>query len=408
MSMTLLLADPNPTTQRIVSLAFAKEDIRVVTADDGDQAIRMIESTKPDIVLADVTMKRTGYDVSAFVKQRPELSHIPVLLLAGSLEPVDSARAAAAQCDGVLTKPFDAHRAVARVKELLSGMKGDASQILSGVPRPIERLIEPREPIAPPAPERKEEPPLKLVSKAQMPLPKKEPELDWPAPQAAAPPRLAPVPPVAPVASTIPDDDPLAKYFDQLDAAFERLEATPVAQGPGTGKPSGPAPPGNDDPTVALDVPTVSALLGEPRDEPRPGRLTPPKPDANEILFGASPVAPSPAQPATADSRRGESRSRSAPWPAPADQRRSAIADAFEALLAIEEEQRKFAEAAEQVASQPPMLTDAVLDDIAARVVERLSPEVHNELVTRIVSEVAERLVRQEIDRIRKSGQPGK
>lgn len=400
MSMTLLLADPNPTTQRIVSMAFAKEDIHVVTADDGDQAIKMIESAKPDIVLADVTMSRTGYDVSAFVKQRPELSHIPVLLLAGSLEPVDSARAAAAQCDGVMTKPFDPQRAVARVKELLSGIKGDASQILSGVPRPIERLIEPRQPIVPLVPERKEEPPLKLVSKAQMPPPKKEQDLDWPATPAPAPPRLAPVAPVAPVASTVSDDDPLAKYFDQLDAAFERLDATPVP-GPAAGRGA----PGSDDPTVALDVPTVSALLGEPRDEPRTGRLTPPKPDANEILFGVSPVAPSPAQPpATSDSRRGETTSRSAPWPAPAEQRRSAIADAFEALLAIEEEQRKFADAAEQAASHAPVLTDAVLDDIAERVVERLSPEVHNELVTRIVSEVAERLVRQEIDRIRRSG----
>jgi two-component system cell cycle response regulator DivK len=405
MSLTLLLADPNPTTQRIVSMVFAKEDIRVVTADDGDQAIKMIESAKPDIVLADVAMKRTGYDVSAFVKQRPELAHIPVLLLAGSLEPVDGARAAAAQCDGVLTKPFDPQKAVARVKELLGGIKGDASQILSGVPRPIERLIEPRQPIAPPAPERKEESPLKLVSKAQTP-PKDDTELDWPSMPPPAPPRLAPVVPVAPVASTIPDDDPLAKYFDQLDAAFERLDATPVARGPGSGKDSEKDLPGSDDPTVALDVPTVSALLGEPHEEPRPGRLTHPKPDANEILFGAAPVAPSPAQPpATADSRRGQSTSRSAPWPAPAEQRRSAIADAFEALLAIEEEQRKFAEAAEQAAAQPPAMTDAVLDDIAARVVERLSPEVHNELVTRIVSEVAERLVRQEIERIRQSGQ---
>jgi CheY-like chemotaxis protein len=399
MPITLLLADPNPTTQRLVSMVFAKEDIRVVTADDGDQAIRMIESAKPDIVLADVTMKRTGYDVAAFVKQKPELSHIPVLLLAGSLEPVDSARAAAAQCDGVLTKPFDPQKVVMRVKELLSGIKGDASQVLSGVPRPIERLIEPREPIAP-LPERKDEPPLKLVSKAPIPPAKKDEELDWPAMPAPAPPRLAPVAPMAPVASTVPDDDPLAKYFDQLDAAFERLDATPVAQGPASGR----ALSGSDDPTTALDVPTVSALLGEPRDEPKPGRLTPPKPDAKEILFGASPVAPPSAPPpASTDSPRGEVK-RSAPWPAPAEQRRSAIADAFEALLAIEEEQRKFAEAAEQASSQAPVLTEAVLDDIAGRVVERLSPQVHNELVTRIVSEVAERLVRQEIDRIRKTG----
>ena len=45
-------------------------------------------------MLADIGMpKRSGYDVAAFVKGRPDLAHIPVLLLAGAFEPVDEARA---------------------------------------------------------------------------------------------------------------------------------------------------------------------------------------------------------------------------------------------------------------------------------------------------------------------------
>ena len=66
----------------------------MVAVGDGEQAIARIPIERPDIVLADIGMpKRSGYDVAAFVKGRPDLAHIPVLLLAGAFEPVDEARA---------------------------------------------------------------------------------------------------------------------------------------------------------------------------------------------------------------------------------------------------------------------------------------------------------------------------
>ncbi len=96
MSYKLLLADDSVTIQRVIELTFSGEDITIVTVGDGEQAIARIPIEKPDIVLADIGMpKRSGYDVAAFVKQHPELSHIPVLLLAGAFEPVDEARAKA-------------------------------------------------------------------------------------------------------------------------------------------------------------------------------------------------------------------------------------------------------------------------------------------------------------------------
>src|SRR4029453_11954828 len=89
----LLLADDSVTIQRVVELTFSGEDVQVITVGDGEQAIARIPIERPDIVLADIGMpKRSGYDVSAFVKNRPDLWHIPVLLLAGAFEPVDDAR----------------------------------------------------------------------------------------------------------------------------------------------------------------------------------------------------------------------------------------------------------------------------------------------------------------------------
>jgi len=108
------------TIQRVVELTFSGEDIHVIAVGDGEQAIARIEAEKPDIVLADIAMpKKNGYEVAAFVKDHPAMSHVPVLLLAGAFEPVDDERAKRVKSDGVLVKPFETHEVIARVRELL-------------------------------------------------------------------------------------------------------------------------------------------------------------------------------------------------------------------------------------------------------------------------------------------------
>src|SRR3954454_15198281 len=102
MPHTLLLADDSVTIQRVIELTFADEDITVIAVSDGDQAIARLESSPPDIVLADVGMPgKNGYEVAEYVKKTPKLAHIPVVLLTGAFEPVDQAKATAVGCDGV-------------------------------------------------------------------------------------------------------------------------------------------------------------------------------------------------------------------------------------------------------------------------------------------------------------------
>src|SRR5688572_31577096 len=79
--------------------------------------------------------KRNGYEVAAFVKQHPQFSHVPVLLLAGAFEPVDEARARQVRADGILVKPFEPQQVIERVRELV-----DASRY--GDSRPATRDLE--------------------------------------------------------------------------------------------------------------------------------------------------------------------------------------------------------------------------------------------------------------------------
>ena len=83
------------------------------------------------------------------------------------------------------------------------------------------------------------------------------------------------------------------------------------------------------------------------------------------------------------------------------------IADAFAALLALEDGQpgakpvRLTTGDGHPLHAAAPVITDAVIEDIVRRVVERLGPEAVRAVVVDVVSEISERLVKEEIERIR-------
>lgn len=123
---TLLLADDSVTIQRVIALTFANEDFRVVSVSDGQQAIDRMTAQRPDIVLAGATMaNRNGYDVSQFVRSQPGLTDVPVLLLIGAFEPIDEERLKSCGASGTIDKPFEPTNVISRVKELL-GLKSAA------------------------------------------------------------------------------------------------------------------------------------------------------------------------------------------------------------------------------------------------------------------------------------------
>jgi CheY-like chemotaxis protein len=297
----LLLADDSVTIQRVIELTFAEEDITVLAVGDGRQAIELVQSERPDIVLADVGMpERDGYEVAAFIKGRPDLAHIPVLLLTGAFEPVDEGRAKAAGCDGVLVKPFEPHMVISRVKDLIAGRRPAADLPAQQTPSP-ETVRVAREPEA-----------------------------------AAAPP---------------PTTAPAEVYFDRLDAAFASRGTAPPA----------PAAPMRDD---AFDI------TPEPTGEPG---------------FGLAETLASwdPASNVRPPVREAEPTS-TTPMPT--------LAEAFAALLAAEKG---------QPVTPPAITRDGVDDDVVEQVTRRVIERLGDAAVRDVVVEVAERLVLEEIARIK-------
>jgi CheY-like chemotaxis protein len=358
----LLLADDSVTIQRVVELTFSGEDVQVVTVGDGEQAIARIPIERPDIVLADIGMpKRSGYEVSSFVKNRPDLAHIPVLLLAGAFEPVDEVRAQLVKCDGVLVKPFEPQQVISRVRELVDSSKAKAAQQASPAahaapaPAPAPHVASPElKPQASPAARTEHREP--------------SPEFRVPSP-----------------AARVPDPDPpLDDYFERLDAAFAGLggkHEEPPSLSP------------EIDDFRASDVPTVDRLLGSTPLHDVPGARSMANKPLPASTIGSSVLDPeSPAR-----------RASDTPEAAPATSARNPIADIFTALFAVEQGEP----GAEPVRLSPPpaaapvAVTDAMVDEVTRRVIERLAPDAAHDLVREIVSEVAERLIRDEITRIK-------
>ena len=124
MAHTLLLAEPSLTIQRVVQLTFANEDLDVVVATDGAEAMALAERLRPDVVLADVSLgSRSGYEVATFIRNHPQLSHVRVVLLSDAFERVDHSRASEVGCDLVLAKPFDPRQLLGQVKRLIGSTR---------------------------------------------------------------------------------------------------------------------------------------------------------------------------------------------------------------------------------------------------------------------------------------------
>jgi CheY-like chemotaxis protein len=145
----LLLADDSITVQKVVDLTFADEGIEVIAVSDGEQALALLDTLTPDVVLADVFMPKIGgYEVCDYIKRHEHLRHIPVMLLVGSFEPFDETEARRVGADDYLTKPFQSIRQlVQKVGALLGRAQPDET-----LTRELPQVSEPRkvaqEPVA--------------------------------------------------------------------------------------------------------------------------------------------------------------------------------------------------------------------------------------------------------------------
>ncbi|MBL8951199.1 MAG: response regulator [Myxococcaceae bacterium] len=127
MPKNVLIADDSLTMRKVIGMVLGNEDFQLTLVDNGLEAIQRARDLRPDVVLADVMMPgKSGYEVCQTLKQDPSTSHIPVLLLAGTFEPFDENRARAAGADAHIVKPFESQAFIDKVRGLVGMAPGVA------------------------------------------------------------------------------------------------------------------------------------------------------------------------------------------------------------------------------------------------------------------------------------------
>ena len=122
MGKRILVADDSLTIQKAFAMVLGGQDYTLVAARSVDEALVAAKGGRPDLVIADAVLgSGSGYDLCASLKADPALRSVPVHILASSQNPFDEARARRAGADGHLLKPFDSQTLLDGVSVALLG-----------------------------------------------------------------------------------------------------------------------------------------------------------------------------------------------------------------------------------------------------------------------------------------------
>ncbi len=105
---TILVVDDMTDNLILISLALQNQGFRVLTAQSGEDAIRMAQIARPDLILMDIAMPDVdGLAATRRIRKHPDLKHVPIIALT-AFETLGFRQAAyEAGFDGYLTKPID-------------------------------------------------------------------------------------------------------------------------------------------------------------------------------------------------------------------------------------------------------------------------------------------------------------
>ena len=116
----ILLVDDNPTNVELLYAYLKPFGYEFDKAYDGEEALKQIEESPPDLVLLDLMMpKLSGYEVCHRIKNNKKTQLIPVIVITALKEMNDKIKAIEMGADDFLMKPFNKVELLTRVKSLL-------------------------------------------------------------------------------------------------------------------------------------------------------------------------------------------------------------------------------------------------------------------------------------------------
>lgn len=119
--MKILVVDDDKAIQKILVFNLNVEGFTVFQANDGKEAVEMMELESPDLVVLDVMMpEMNGYEVLEYMSKREHLSSIPVIMLSARGQEVDIEKGYKAGATRYISKPFSPDRLISEIRSILS------------------------------------------------------------------------------------------------------------------------------------------------------------------------------------------------------------------------------------------------------------------------------------------------
>ena len=119
-SPTILVVEDEPDIRKLVQYNLVQERYKVLEAEDGEQALKLLQSSRPNLVILDLMLPGiSGLELCKLLRDRQETSQVPILMLTAKAGEADKVVGLEIGADDYLAKPFSPREMVARVRAIL-------------------------------------------------------------------------------------------------------------------------------------------------------------------------------------------------------------------------------------------------------------------------------------------------
>ncbi|MBI9045900.1 MAG: response regulator transcription factor [Anaerolineaceae bacterium] len=126
MAQTILVVDDKANVRKLVKEYLTAEGYRIVTAENGQNALYVARYEKPDLILLDIMMpEMDGYE---FIRNFRKEKDTPIILLTAKQEETDKVLGLELGADDYVTKPFGMRELLARIRAVMRRVSGEQSQ----------------------------------------------------------------------------------------------------------------------------------------------------------------------------------------------------------------------------------------------------------------------------------------
>lgn len=117
MAKQILVVDDELFLIRSIEFLLRREGYEVITASNGDEALKIVAQEKPDLIFLDIMMPEVdGFEVCRMIKNQPETKDIYIVILTAKAEDIDYQKAFEMGADDYMYKPFSPRKLLSYVK----------------------------------------------------------------------------------------------------------------------------------------------------------------------------------------------------------------------------------------------------------------------------------------------------